>query len=299
MRGCGSPAGRRRPDVAAAGGVERRVLGEDRRLQPAQLGPRLEPELLAQEAATLLEDAEGVGLPAGAVQREHQQPAEALAQRMGGDELLELDDRPAGGDPAASSRSSRSSITARRSSDSRVIAADGEVLVGEVGQRIAPPERLGLGQQRRRRGSRSPAAASRPTLAATSCSNRSTSMASGGSSRAYPSPRMTTRSAEPSVRRSFDASPCRPLRTAAGGSSPHSASTSCSAGTTRPTCSARTARSARSFAPGDRDRVARRRRAPRAHRATRCACLTVSPVARSTSVGGQPRVSVPGARCAT
>ena len=60
---------------------------------------------------------------------------------------------------------------------------------------------------------------------------------------------MATRSAEPSVRRSFDASPWRPLRTAAGGSSPHSASTSCSVGTTRPTCSASTASSARSFAP--------------------------------------------------
>ena len=60
---------------------------------------------------------------------------------------------------------------------------------------------------------------------------------------------MTTRSADPNARRSLDARPCRPLRTAAGGSSPHSASTSCSAGTTRPTCSARTASSARSFAP--------------------------------------------------
>ena len=59
---------------------------------------------------------------------------------------------------------------------------------------------------------------------------------------------MTTRSADPSARRSLDASPCRPLRTAAGGSSPHSASTSCSVGTTRPTCRASMAR-ARAASP--------------------------------------------------
>ena len=106
-----------------AGGVQRRVLGEDRRLQPAQLGSRLEAELLAEELPALLEDPEGVGLPPGAVEREHQQPAEPLAQRMRGDELLELDDHR-WWRPSWSSRSSRSSITARRSSDSRVIAAD-------------------------------------------------------------------------------------------------------------------------------------------------------------------------------
>ena len=39
--------------------------------------------------------------------------------------------------------------------------------------------------------------------------------------------------------RSFDASACSPLRTRGGGSSPHSASTTCSAGTTRPPCTAR------------------------------------------------------------
>ena len=72
--------------------VERRVLGEDRRLQPAKLGSGFEAELLAEDVSALLEDPQRVGLPTGAVQREHQQPAEPLAQRMRGDELLELDD---------------------------------------------------------------------------------------------------------------------------------------------------------------------------------------------------------------
>ena len=71
---------------------QRGVLGEDRRLQPAEIGPGFEAQLLAQEAAALLEDPEGVGLPAGSVQSQHQQPAEPLAQGMGGDEVLELDD---------------------------------------------------------------------------------------------------------------------------------------------------------------------------------------------------------------
>ena len=92
--------GRRAAIGRGAGAAGRRgqrgVVGEDRRLQPAQLGPRFEAELLAEELTALLEDPERVGLSPGAVEREHQQPTEPLAQRMGGDELLELDDRPVG-----------------------------------------------------------------------------------------------------------------------------------------------------------------------------------------------------------
>ena len=85
--------------------------------------PGFEPELLAQEVTTLLEDPEGVGLPAGAVQRQHQQPAEPLAQRMGGDELLELDDGTPGDDRARAR--CRAAPRSRRAADSdnRVMAA--------------------------------------------------------------------------------------------------------------------------------------------------------------------------------
>ena len=58
----------------------------------AELVTRFEPELVAEDAPTVLEDAQRVGLPAGPVQREHQQPAQPLAQRMRGDQLFELDD---------------------------------------------------------------------------------------------------------------------------------------------------------------------------------------------------------------
>src|SRR3546814_3196094 len=60
---------------------------------------------------------------------------------------------------------------------------------------------------------------------------------------------MVTTSLDPSARRSFETSPWRPLRTAGGGSSPHSASTRSSVGTARPALSARTASRDRSFAP--------------------------------------------------
>ena len=66
--------------------------------------PGSRPELLAEDTTTVLEDPQGVGLPAGAVQREHQQPAEPLAQRMGGDQLLELGDGAAGDDRAGARR---------------------------------------------------------------------------------------------------------------------------------------------------------------------------------------------------
>ena len=83
-----------RADVASAGSrhVQRRVLGEDRGLQPPQLRARVEPELLTQDATTFLEDAQRVGLASGAIQRDHQQPTKPLAQRVRGDERFELAD---------------------------------------------------------------------------------------------------------------------------------------------------------------------------------------------------------------
>ena len=54
--------------------------------------PGFQAELVDQEAATLLEHPQRISLPPGAVQRQHQQPTQALAQRMVRDELLELDD---------------------------------------------------------------------------------------------------------------------------------------------------------------------------------------------------------------
>ena len=134
---------------ASAGRVERSVLGEDRRLQLPELMTRFEPELVAQNVTTVLEDAQRVGLPTGPVQREHQQAPQPLAQRMRRDELLELDDHAL--------------VTTERELEVEPLLdhrepqlgqpGDGrrrELLVGEVGEGIAPPQRIRLGQQRDR-----------------------------------------------------------------------------------------------------------------------------------------------------
>jgi hypothetical protein len=56
---------------------------------------RLDPQLLDQHVACIPVGGERVGLPAGSVEREHQHRVEALAQRFGGDERLELCDHTA------------------------------------------------------------------------------------------------------------------------------------------------------------------------------------------------------------
>ena len=134
--------------VALAGSrhVQRRVLRKDRGLQPAQLRAGVEPELLAQDATTFLEDAQRVGLASGAIQRDHQQPTKPFAQRVRGDERFELADH----DPMSPELQldvepflDRGEAQFRDPSDLR----RRELLVGELGERAASPQRLGLSQQ--------------------------------------------------------------------------------------------------------------------------------------------------------
>ena len=70
------------PRVVGDDEVEHGVLAQDRLLQPAQLGPGLDPERLHERPAGVAERVERLGLPAGAVEREHQQRPQPLAQRM-------------------------------------------------------------------------------------------------------------------------------------------------------------------------------------------------------------------------
>ena len=72
------------------GGGERFVLLEDRALEATQLLARLQPELVDEQAASLLVCRERVRLAPGPVQRQHQLAAQALAQRVLPDEPLEL-----------------------------------------------------------------------------------------------------------------------------------------------------------------------------------------------------------------
>ena len=67
-------------------------MPQDLRLETLELRPRLDPELVDEAAARGLVGVEGLGLAAGSVEREHQLPAEGLAQRMLAHERLQLAD---------------------------------------------------------------------------------------------------------------------------------------------------------------------------------------------------------------
>ena len=76
---------RRRGQIAAAPADDRDrgdrgVVGEDRLLQPPELRPRLEPQLVGEHAPRLLERLERVGLAAAAVEREHQLSPQPLPE---------------------------------------------------------------------------------------------------------------------------------------------------------------------------------------------------------------------------
>ena len=64
-------------------------MREDRLLQPPQLGPRLEPQLVGEHAPRLLERLERVRLAAAAVERQHQLPPQPLAEGVVGERRAE------------------------------------------------------------------------------------------------------------------------------------------------------------------------------------------------------------------
>jgi len=81
------------PGVLACGGrwqIQGRVLSEHRQLKLAQLRARFDGQLLDQQRPPLLVGLERIRLATATVQGDHQLPAEPLAHRMLGDELLKL-----------------------------------------------------------------------------------------------------------------------------------------------------------------------------------------------------------------
>ena len=94
---------------------------------------------------------ERLGLAAGAVQGQQQLPAQALAQRLAGDERLEL----AGDLRMAAEREVRVDAVLERRDPQllqpRDLGLEGR-LVGQVGERRPAPQRERLVQQRRRGG---------------------------------------------------------------------------------------------------------------------------------------------------
>ena len=139
--------GRRRCPCAPVNGWRQGgVLGQDRRLDAAQLGARLEPELLTQDSSALLVRAQGLGLAAAAVEGGHQEAAQALPERVGGHQCLELGDRRLVApdleleiEPFLDGAEAQLGQAADHGSR--------ELVVREVGERVAAPQRLRLDQQ--------------------------------------------------------------------------------------------------------------------------------------------------------
>ena len=79
--------------VAARAAPESQVvLVEDRALELAERRSRFDPELVGERRAGALVRAQGVGLPAGAVERQHELAPQPLAQRRVGDRPLDVGD---------------------------------------------------------------------------------------------------------------------------------------------------------------------------------------------------------------
>ena len=140
-RGLGPRAGPR----TRSGQVQARILTEDAQLELPERRPGVDAELLDQRPASALERVQRVGLPAAAVQREHQLAAQALAKRVLRDERLELRHQLV---MAAERQLSVDAIFDRRETE---LLEPGDLalrerLVSQLGQRLPAPERKRLAQ---------------------------------------------------------------------------------------------------------------------------------------------------------
>ena len=136
----------RRPGERRLLEQERVVLAEDRGLELAELRAGVDAELLDEGLARGAVGGERVGLPAGAVEREHELRARPLAQRLGLDERLEL------GDELGVAAQREVGLDALLDDDGAQLLEPGDLrlrerLVDEVGERRAAPERERLAQR--------------------------------------------------------------------------------------------------------------------------------------------------------
>ena len=128
--------------------LEAGLLAQDRAVQLLERGARIDSELLRQSAARVLIRRERFGLPARAVEREHQLAARPLAQRLLLDQRLELADHlgvPAELEIGLDPIFERGKPQLRQPPDLGL----GERLELELGERRASPEGERLTQRRR------------------------------------------------------------------------------------------------------------------------------------------------------
>ena len=127
--------------------ADRRVLAQDPRLQLLQAPAGLHAELADERATRILVGLERLCLASGAVVGLHQQLAWPLAQRLLGDERLEL-----GHDVGVASELGVGADPLLVRDEAQLLEpADlglGEIVVGQVGECRAPPERECLTQRR-------------------------------------------------------------------------------------------------------------------------------------------------------
>ena len=137
--------GRRAGARTRGGQVQARILTEDAQLELPERRPGVDAELLDERPAAALEPMQRVGLPAAAVQREHQLAAQAFAKRVLRDERLELRHQLV---MAAERQLSVDAILDRRETE---LLEPGDLalrerLVSQLGQRLPAPERERLAQ---------------------------------------------------------------------------------------------------------------------------------------------------------
>ena len=138
-------------------------MGEDGRVQVPQGFSGVDAEFAGEQVAGTPVGGERLGLPAAAIQREHELAVQPLPQRMLGGQLLQF----AGERIVAAKR--QVSIDPRlQRSEPQLLQAGclraGERVVGQVGQHAAAPQLQRLAQRLRRppRTGRLPARPARP-----------------------------------------------------------------------------------------------------------------------------------------
>ena len=145
QRGAVTPSARRRRRRHLEGGI----LCQDGALESLELRPGLEPELPGEQAPAVTVGLERLALSTAAVEGQHRLPAQALPQRVRGDEGVEL---PA--DLAVTAEAEQRLEPVLRRREPHVIEAADliacEVLECELGQRRATPDRERLVEDARR-----------------------------------------------------------------------------------------------------------------------------------------------------